>query len=172
MEINKLNNVLLHVWFAPIMIIGTFIFILISLALLPIAYLIITERLIKSLCSPIRNHTPKLIKLADTSIFMLFGIFILIIQVVIDTALFISDLYKENLQIKFKQSNNKQNLYLIAKLDPKFYSLFISFLHQQKCSQSPTKKVIKELSQTLQIEKQIHNLLFMVEPETHAQMYD
>ena len=156
----RLNKALLHICFFPIMITGATLFILISLLLSPIVYFITLEKLLKSLCSSARKEKSKATILLDIMIFALWGGFILVGQVAKDTASFISDLYEDNLTLKFKTQYKKSDPRLNTELDYKFFTLFLSFLHDQKQDSMPSKQIIKKLANVLNIEKQIYNLLY------------
>ena len=161
----RLNTILLHASYIPIMISGTFIFLISSVILSPFAYFALLFKLIKDILSPVHTYKSRTARLADIFIFFFAGIFILLGQVISDTVFFVLDLYNDNLWLKYKtkfDTHIRDNKYAI---DPLFYQLFISFLRNQKKDSVRTKKLIKKLSKVLKIDQQIHNLLYLTEPE-------
>ena len=146
------------------MISGTVLFFSVSLFLYPFTYIIVLLKLIKDVILNTHLKRFKFIKLADMISFFLFGPFILLFQNFQDTIAFVLDLYNSNLEIKYMTKFlkiNKQE----DPLDPRFYTLFITFLRTFKVESIHSKKLIKSLSRSLQIERQIHNLLYLTEPE-------
>ena len=157
----KLNDRMLIIWYIPVMVWGIGIFVITSLVLLPFVYLIILFKLLKGLWNTSRNRAPVIMRIADWFIFFFCGIFIWLYQVVIDTVKFTSDLFNKNLSLKYNARNKIIITAKKSKLDPRFFKIFFLLLKQKKQNSIHSKKLIKELSKILCIEKQIHSLLFL-----------
>ena len=84
---------------------------------------------------------------------------------ILDSVYFVLDLYNDNLLLKYKTKFDTHIIDNKYAIDPLFYQLFISFLRNQKKDSVRTKKLIKKLSKALKIDQQIHNLLYLTEPE-------
>lgn len=162
-ESKKLNTILLHYAYAYVLIVAVVVYSFIAILSIPIAYLVILVNLIKDLLGlRVKSKKSNCIILADTVIFLIFGVIILIIQTWMDIVKFSDDLYNTNLIIKYDSDNSVGGMRekTLEDIDPRFYHLFLKFLKQYPLKEVPSKKLIKDLGEVFNIYHQIRGLIF------------
>lgn len=110
----RLNSALMYVCYSPMVVFGTTLFVILSFAFLPFAYLVLVLNSVKHLYTYIRYVPDKTFKRTAQEITWMFaiillGVFLLVIYVVIDTVNFIITLFDKNIPTNQHMSNQTQS---------------------------------------------------------------
>ena len=156
----KFNEFVLHIAYAPVLIIGLILFVLVAILLTPISYIIILYRAIQDIFK--RNMKPRrrIIAVIDTFIFLVFGMLILLIQLLVDIKEYLKSNFTSDLITKYSEDIPWLRC---NQMDKNFYCIFINFLRNYKENVAPAKKIVSDLSKELKIPAQIHRLLFQLD---------
>jgi len=136
-QMPDINNVMLHLEYLPFMMFVVFLFVVISLILLPFVYLKIV--LHKFLLIFKRNKVTVIRKIWRFIVYMLLGLIFLVVQVISDCILFICHLYSDNLEKLLKDRREVESFDLNTLED------FISFLQNMKEEIGNTEVIIDDL---------------------------
>ena len=147
------------------------IFIVVSILLLPFAYIFRTIKLFLKVFELKLKFKSRILALVDAIIHLIFGIIIYLIIVVCDIIIFAKSCFNMNIKLRSDFSNKvlTKSLSRNIKIDPEFYTLFIELLKLQKDKIIPAKRLImKDLSRALRIYDQVHRMLFQIKTLKHA----
>lgn len=154
----RLNKVLLHICYIPVMIIGTITFLTLSLLLLPFSYLALIYQNIRFITQ--KKLTMRL-RLAYTC-YMLMSLFkdpiLLMIITVGNTVGFIKSLYSKNL--KYNEENAFHKLNNLRNLDKQYFEILKKKLYKYKNSLVDIKKLISDLREELNVFNNMRSIIY------------
>lgn len=157
----RLNSALLQYSYIWVMILGLLVYTFLSILWIPIAYFVIIINLFKTIWGIKTNKRPTWIAIVDIFLFLIFGLGILFFKSILDATKFIIDLYNPRLIMKHVEMKWFENVAgeFSAPIDEWIYKLFLLFLERYPHS-IPAKTLIKDLSEALDIEDCLKDLIF------------
>jgi hypothetical protein len=158
----KLNKILMLFCYTPMMIIGTIVFFLTSLVLIPFAYLVVVYTQIKLFVEMVRM---KHVTYKDLGMKVLWvvtcaclGIFYLPFITIVDTVMFVKGLFKENSKIKHPMRPSLAKYYK-AKIDPDLEDLLLEIIELSE-DKIDVKSLILYFKKEMKVIEQISTIIF------------
>ena len=167
----KLNKFLLHISYLPVMLLGTLLFIIMSLLLYPISYLALLYQNFIDIWEKGGNGSNRCIEITQfftmifTAPFLLFGL------ILKDLYNFIRSLYTKDIRI-----HNEKALFRkldLSNIDQKYFDVLKEILYEKKGRLMDVKKLIRIFNDRLNVNQNIHNIIYCSHKEdTNKEDFD
>ena len=158
----KLNKILMHVCYAPVLITSVIIFTVLITLMLPFSYLILLLTQIRNLIkNGIKNFKSFVVEFLILVFVLFWGIIYLIILSCIDVYFFTVGLYSKNRKLKYDASNEICNGF--NKIDPELFKLLIKMISKSEDNFILTKDLICYFRVNMKISEQLSKIIFCFE---------
>ena len=166
----KLNLVLLHISYIPVLIIGTAIFGVCSVMLIPFAYIALQNQNIKAVI--MKGLIPK--ERGVLAGYMVVSLFkdpaVLFLISIINTIAFTKSLYATNLI--YPKENAFYKITDLRKLDKKYFSLLKDSLKKYKNTLVDIRKLIRDLRIEMQVVDHVKEMIYSYKPKITKLKFD
>ena len=157
MKSKRLNHIVLHFSYLPVMMIGTLIFITLSIILWPISYLALLYQNFIDIWEKGSNGSNRCIEITQFLTMIFKAPFVLFGGIIIDTSKFIMSLYATKIRIHNERVLFKK--FDFSKLDPEYFNLLKKILYKKR-KLIDVKKLIREFGRELDIYTHLRNIIY------------
>ena len=162
----KLNNIIMHFLYVPVMLLSSLVYMVCSLVLLPFSYVLLVLKWIKVILQRVREKCwASLLNLILCSIV---GIPALLLIVIKDTICFTKNLYQTDLKFKYIPEGDER---IFSKFDPYFTNIFIQIMEkmdQENRVRVEATEIIKLIRVKFEVHRKVFDLLFGVGREAQV----
>ena len=159
----KLNTILMYLWYQPVLVLGITVFIATSIIHLPFAYIMLIIRQFKAVVfEGFKSWKSFLIEAGVFWLTISWGIVYILILQSIDAYYFTVTLFSNNLQRKIHQSQNERNGY--SEIDSELFDILVHKIDSSTNEWIDSIDLIIYFRDRLKIFDQITNLIFNISP--------
>ena len=160
----KLNLILLHISYVPVLIIGTIVFFWISIILIPFAYYALLNQNVKAVIMKGLTSRERGMLLAYSVLSLFKDPVVLFLISWINTLAFIKSLYATNLT--YPKENAFFKITDLRKLDKRYFSLLKDSLKKYKNTLIDIRKLIRDLRIEMKVIENIKSMIYSYKPKS------
>lgn len=154
----KLNMFLLHVSYLPVLFIGTLVFSVLELIMLPISYFALLYQNLIDIWEKGSDGSSRCVEATQFFQMIFKGPLMLVFWMCSDIYEFVKSLYASNLRMNNQRAYN--NLTNLRYLDMKYFDILHSILFNRRTKLVDMRCIIRELGEKLNIHNHVRNIIY------------